>query len=341
MARKPRVEFEGAVYHVMCRGNRQEPIFEENRDYEVFLDTLGEVCKRTGWHVDAFALMGNHYHFLLETPEPNLVDGMRWFQGTYTQRFNARHQVWGHLFQGRYKALLVDDGEYFAAVADYIHLNPARDFANSPLAKMLSRVETWSLSDYTWSSYVGYLRPACRPEWLRTARVLSMLGMMDTSAGRSAYRRRMQKKVLEVLHDKNPVDINEQWKKIRRGWAFGSEEFLERMQRAVDGAMKGKRRDSFQGDAAKKHDESEAERLFSSGLTSCGLSSSDLEVLKKGDDRKKAIAWFIRRNTSVKNEWISGRLRMGNVSNLSRYIKIVEDAEDGELSRLKRKITAK
>ena len=107
MARKPRVEFEGAVYHVMCRGNRQEDIFWGDRDCEMFLDTLGEACGRCGWKAHAFALMGNHYHLLLETPEANLVDGMRWFQGTYTQRFNARHNVWGHLFQGRYKALLV------------------------------------------------------------------------------------------------------------------------------------------------------------------------------------------------------------------------------------------
>jgi len=97
----------------MCRGNRQEAIFRDDKDHERFLDTLGEVAERNGWLIHAFVLMGNHYHLLLETPEPNLVDGMRWFQSTYTQRFNARHKVWGHLFQGRYKALPVDQGEYF------------------------------------------------------------------------------------------------------------------------------------------------------------------------------------------------------------------------------------
>ncbi len=126
MARKPRVEFAGATYHVMCRGNRQESVFRDQKDCERFLDTLGELSERNGWLIHAFVLMGNHYHLLLETPEPNLVDGMRWLQSTYTQRFNARHKVWGHLFQGRYKALPVDEGEYFRTVADYIHLNPAR-----------------------------------------------------------------------------------------------------------------------------------------------------------------------------------------------------------------------
>ena len=105
MARKPRAQFEGATYLVMCRGNHQEPVFKVAKDRERFLDTLGEVSERNGWLIHAFVLMGNHYHLLLETPEPNLVDGMQWLQSTYTQRFNARHRVWGHLFQGRYRAL--------------------------------------------------------------------------------------------------------------------------------------------------------------------------------------------------------------------------------------------
>ena len=107
MARKPRVEYAGAVYHVMSRGNRRNLIFRDHRDKEIFMDTLEEACVRHGWRVHAFVLMDNHYHLLLETPEPNLVNGMKWFQGTYTQRVNSRHKEWGHLFQGRYKALVV------------------------------------------------------------------------------------------------------------------------------------------------------------------------------------------------------------------------------------------
>ena len=103
MPRKPRIEYAGAVYHVMSRGNRQEEIYRDDTDRELFLETLTEVCARTGWVVHACVLLNNH--ILLETPEPNLVVGMKWFQGTYTQRFNARIREWGHLFQGRYKAL--------------------------------------------------------------------------------------------------------------------------------------------------------------------------------------------------------------------------------------------
>jgi REP element-mobilizing transposase RayT len=130
-------EFEGAIYHIMSRGNRQEAIFRDDRDCEMFLDTLDEACTRTGWRVHAFCLMGNHYHLLLETPEANLVSGMKWLQGTLTQRINcrfaavsssqprfvSRHKLWGHLLQGRYKALLVDGagGDCFATVASYMN----------------------------------------------------------------------------------------------------------------------------------------------------------------------------------------------------------------------------
>src|SRR5437870_6211386 len=128
MARKARVQFAGAVYHVLDRGDRREAIFHDDMDRELFLQTLDQACRRTGWFIHAFVLMSNHYHFLLETPEPNLVAGMKWFQGTYTIRFNRRHKLRGHLFQGRYKAVVVDPEErrYFATLSDYIHLNPVR-----------------------------------------------------------------------------------------------------------------------------------------------------------------------------------------------------------------------
>ena len=105
-----------------------EAIFQDDLDRQMFLKTLGQACERAGWRVHSYVLMGNHYHLLIETPEANLCAGMRWFQGTYTIRHNARHKLHGHLFQGRYKAVVVDgeDGTYFRTVSDYIHLNPVR-----------------------------------------------------------------------------------------------------------------------------------------------------------------------------------------------------------------------
>jgi REP element-mobilizing transposase RayT len=115
MARKIRIEFPGAAYQLRA-------IYEDALDRKVWLETLGEACEKTGWRIHAWVMMSNHYHLLLETPEANLVAGMKWLQGTYTQRYNSRHELFGHLFQGRYKALVVDaaDGNYFGVVSTYI-----------------------------------------------------------------------------------------------------------------------------------------------------------------------------------------------------------------------------
>ena len=148
MPRQVRIEYEGATYHVMCRGDRREAIFADDHDRQTFLRTLAEVVGKTGWRLHAYVLMSNHYHLLLETPEPNLVRGMTWFQTTYTTRYNARHRTSGHLFGGRYKAVVIDleVPRYFAAVLTYIHLNPVR----AGLAKVGA-----GLLDYSWSSLPG------------------------------------------------------------------------------------------------------------------------------------------------------------------------------------------
>lgn len=327
MARKPRAEFAGATYHVMCRGNHQEAVFKDAKDNERFLDTVGEVSERNGWLIHAFVLMGNHYHLLIETPEPNLVDGMQWLQSTYTQRFSARHKVWGHLFQGRYKALPVDQGEYFRTVADYIHLNPARAHAFD--------LSNGVLGDFKWSSYCGIMRPAKRPGFLTVKRVLESHGWTDDASGRSRYRNYMKRRILDILHSNDPMAADEQWQKIRRGWAYGTDEFRLRVQDLLDEAVSGKRRDSFMGEEIRRHDEREAEKLIQQGLDLFGITEEDLLAFKKGDDHKKVIAWTIRKKTSVRVEWITQRLKMGVPSNFSRYIREVDESKEGPLWMLK------
>ena len=159
MPRKLRVEYPGAIYHVMNRGDRREPIFKDDADRKAFLATLGEACAKTGWQVHALCLMPNHFHLVVETPQANLVAGMKWFLGTYTGRFNRRHKLFGHLFSGRYKALVVEGSGngYLKAVCDYVHLNPSR-------AKLLKPDEP--LKEYRWSSWPEYLKsPARRWAW--------------------------------------------------------------------------------------------------------------------------------------------------------------------------------
>jgi REP element-mobilizing transposase RayT len=163
----------------MNRGDRREPIFLDDRDRKRFLETLAECCAKTRWQVHAYCLMPNHFHLVVETPQANLVGGMKWFLGTYTARFNRRHRLFGHLFSGRYKSLVVNDSGngYLKAVCDYVHLNPAR-------AGLVKPEEP--LRRFAWSSWPGcLLAPSQRPAWLRVERLLGEYHIpKDSAAGR-------------------------------------------------------------------------------------------------------------------------------------------------------------
>ena len=141
MARPLRIEYPGALYHVTARGNARQRIYNDSKDCQAFLDLLGKLSDRYHWLCHAYCLMTNHYHLLLETPEGNLAEGMRQLNGIYTQAFNRRHHKVGHVFQGRYHAILVDKDCYLLEVARYIVLNPVR-------AKMVKEAQA-----YLWSSY--------------------------------------------------------------------------------------------------------------------------------------------------------------------------------------------
>ena len=260
MGRSPRIEFAGALYHVMSRGNRQEDIFFDDRDRRVFLDAIDEVCGRTGWIIHAYVLMRNHYHLLLETTEPNLVDGMRWLQGTYTKRFNMRHKLWGHLLQGRYKALVIDpQKEYFRTVGDYIHLNPARahcfDLTKAPLESFL------------WSSYPCYLFPRSRPAWLDAKRLLGAHGFADDEAGRSRFEESTRFRVRQLIESTNPMEFDDDWKSIRRGWVYGDEAYKKSLKKIIGERTAVHARNSYSVDAINSHDEQAAERMLAEGLS--------------------------------------------------------------------------
>jgi len=295
MARKARVEFDGALYHVLERGDRQEIIFRDDADRRRFLETLGEACERTGWRVHAYVLMSNHYHLMLETPQANLVAGMRWFQTTYTARFNRRHRLSGHLFQGRYKAVVVDPEErgYFVTVSDYIHLNPVR-------ARMISLEER--LFDYRWSSYPGYVASKERSAWLEADRVLGELGLRDDAEGRRRYAERMRSRAVEELAGRAEADGVAE---LRRGWCVGGAGFRERMLRLLETAAErlGRRRSSPRDASVRRdHGLDGAERLLAEGLDRLALRAEDLPGLKKGDARKAALAAHIRARTAVPNQ---------------------------------------
>ena len=271
----------------------------------------------------AYVLMGNHYHLLLETPAANLVAGMQWLQSTYAKRFNAVHREWGHLFQGRYKAIPVEPGSgYFPAVATYIHLNPVRmkgfDFEHSRLA------------DCRWSSYPAYEGKGPRFGWLCVERVMDGLGMADTAAGRRKYAEYMAGRVEEARHGGQPWKADENWRRIRRGWHFGGEGFRREMLGRVEGALQKGKRASFSGEEVREQGEARAEAWIAKGMGKLGLSDADLASLKMNCPEKYALAWLARRNTDARPAWIKKRLSMGTATGFAGFLGKLEHARHGE-----------
>ena len=303
MARKLRIEYPGAIYHVMNRGDRCEPIFKNDVDRRRFLETLAETCVKTAWQVHAWCLMQNHFHLVVETPQPNLVAGMKWFLGTYTGRFNRRHKLSGHLFGGRYKALVVDGSSsgYLRTVCHYVHLNPAR-------AKLLSPDQ--SLRAFPWSSIVEYLKtPRQRPSWLRVDRLLGEMGIpQDTPAGRRQFELRLEE--LRAQEDGN------QWKAIRRGWCLGDAAFRQELLKQMSGRMG----EHHYGTERRESEQEKAERLVKGGLAKARWTEEDLKARRKSDPVKVRLAARLRTETTMTLKWISERLQMGAWTHLNKRL---------------------
>jgi len=329
MARKIRLEYAGAVYHVMARGNQGRRIYANEADRKLWLQTLGEGCEQTGWRIHAYVLMPNHYHLLVETPEANLVAGMKWQQSIYTQRYNARHRIFGHLFQGRYKALVVDgaEGNYFAVVSTYIHLNPAR-------AHLLGKD---GLADYPWSSYPAYVRARMgRPSWLTTERVMGNLGLQ--AGDRAGYAAYVEGRAMELKRKGGREELNEQWRAIRRGWYLGGDGFRERLLARAERVLQGVRPSTYSGGAKREHGQEQAERLLGLGLEVLGMEGVDLAQAAKGMAEKQVLAWWLCGRTTVRRRWVSERLGMGDESRVSQAIRRVQQPVDPGLARLKKQI---
>ena len=311
MARPLRIEYAGATYHVMARGNQGRAIFKDDRDRQRFLDTLGEACDKTGWRIHAWVLMGNHYHLLAETPEANLVVGMKWLQGTYTQRYNGRHKVFGHLFQGRYKAVPVEAANvgYLEAVSTYIHLNPAR--------AGLIEIGKEKLKRYRWSSYPWYLSlPGRGPAWLERRRVMGALRLKPED--RRGYEIYLEGRVLELGLKSGRAELEGQWKALRRGWYVGGDRFAVKLRDQIERLVRGCRRESHSGGIKREHGEQAAEHMLQHGLSSLRLTADDLALPPKVSAEKAALADWLRERTTVSLRWVSTRLDMGHYTNASR-----------------------
>ena len=311
MARALRIEYERASYHVMSRGNRGAKIFQRQEDVDLWLRTLGEACERSQLIVHAYCVMNTHYHLLLETPKGNLVEGMKWLQGAFTQRYNSRHREWGHLFQGRYKAKVVDeDPTYFRTVGLYILLNP--------VDAGLVDLQKDELDRYPWSSFQAQRSaPSKRPDWLVAGRLFSSFGIgADSVVGRRAFAAYVQERGLSLQLKKLSKEEAGAWRKMERGWVHGGAEFRKAMIAFLEEEGAANRAEA--GDQKRDIGEAAAGQALDKGLAVFELKKSALRDLKKGDPRKLLLAGWLRSHFPVSTKWCAEALHMGHPSTNTR-----------------------
>ena len=299
MARNLRIESAGASYHVLTRGNSRADVFSSEGAKRAFLKCLGEACAKTGWKVHAWCMMTNHYHLAIETPEPNLVEGMQWFQGTFAARFNRFRREHGHIFQGRYKALVVEAGAALGALCHYIHLNPVR----------AGILDVEQLGLWPWSSYRWLQHPDKRADWFRPGPALESAGSLaDTPAGRNCYQ-----DYLRWLSAETIAQQHLGFDRMSRGWALGSQDFKQELM----------------------HEEKRRRAALSLGTTETLEArelawTDEIQRLKallprvndgtnsKSADWKVAIATHMKDVTTASNRWLAEHLEMGSLFTVSR-----------------------
>jgi REP element-mobilizing transposase RayT len=294
MARPLRIEFPGAVYHVTSRGNEKRRIFRSDRDHKAFLDFLGHAAKRFGWSVTAWVLMTNHFHLVIQTPEPNLSRGMHWLNGSYAGWFNKQHKRWGHLFGGRFKAFLIDKETYFIEVLRYVALNPVR-------AGLAARPEA-----YRWSSYRATAGLEAAPEWLDVNAALTPFAP-DTELAQSYYSEFVSAKVGsdECL-----------WDKLINGIYLGDEGWAKKMRRAVEAKLRSTDHPKVQRAVGRP----KMHEVVAAVARVAGVAASTIREVRGGCLRR-LVAWIGWHEGLVTLRTIAASLRLrseGHVSGLIR-----------------------
>jgi putative transposase len=301
MPRKPRIEYPGAVYHVLNRGNYRQDLFAIEGAGPSFEQTLFETCDRFGWQLYAYVLMSNHFHLCVKTKDGRLVSGMQWLQSSFANRFNKKVKDRGHVFQGRYKALLIEEGESVLRVVNYIHLNPVR--AGIETVKTLRRYELSS-----FPKFFRRKRPACliSRDWLWLAGDLKA-----TAAGMRCYHR-----YLAMVAEEQADPRSALYGELCRGWYIGTKEGKKAL---VEDLEEGRLGTEGLGKAAGYGPE-RAERLLERGLERLGKRSQDLETDLKLAEWKVVLAAWIRLQCGVSNRWFSEWMHMGSIYNVSKAV---------------------
>ena len=223
MARPIRIEYPGAFYHVTCRGNERKPIFRDDADRHAFLDMLAASLETFKVSLHGYVLMDNHFHLIIETSEANLGKLMQRFNTAYTVYYNRRHNRNGHLYQGRYKAILIDADEYLLELSRYVHLNPVRirKYSKSPIDEKKTILES-----YRWSSYGGYIRQRHRQPFVTYDMIFAMMGGRDTPTSRRQYKQFILSGIIDDLSGTYWDDLK--WQMLK-----GTEAFADRIYATV------------------------------------------------------------------------------------------------------------
>ncbi|MGE3819585.1 MAG: transposase [Isosphaeraceae bacterium] len=299
MPRRLRIEYEGAIYHVMARGNARQVIVHDDADRGRLLDDLGRCVVRAGWELIAFVLMSNHLHLLVKTPRPNLGRGMQAFLSAYSLWCNRHRRRSGHLFQGRYKAEMIEGEAYYWTVSRYIHLNPVR-------AGLVPRPELWK-----WSSYPGYLDPSRRPPWVATDSLLAAWnGEFGGSDPVAAYARFVE----AGLAEPPPSPFRETF----GGWVLGSAAFVDRLR-----ALAGPVTENPPIPETRQLAGSDPERICVTVAAFYGLDPEALRTKGGSHVARGVAAWLCRRHTEAPLRELAVRLglsRADSVPNLTRRV---------------------
>lgn len=299
MARKLRIQFNAAIYHVISRGNYRRDLFESPGEAKAFLETVREAKERMGWRVHAYVLMRNHYHLAIETPEPNLVQGMHWLQTTWASRFNRFRKESGHLFQGRYRAILVENGEVLGKVVDYIHLNPVR-------AKIVAADQ---VKNYRWSSLAGIVRG---DGWVDDVGWRASGRFVAGPAGCKAY----EAYLVEVGQDEAA------WARLglqglSKGWALGTHAWRrtlakEHAQLAINPGL--------EKTEVRELRELVWENAVQAGLRLHAKTEEDLSAKPFAPPWKLELADTVQRSAGASVAWLAQRLHLGKPSSVRSYL---------------------
>ncbi len=308
MARKLRIQYPGAIYHVINRGNYKSDVFGEPGAAQAFVATLEEAVDRYGWRLSGYVVMRNHFHLAVQTPEPNLTLGMHWLQCTFATRFNRLRKENGHLFQGRYRAILLESNHDLARVVDYIHLNPVRAGLVSPEQAV----------QFRWSSLNRFYKNQ-RFNGLSTIGWMQSIGLEDSTEGWQEYGNRLQRKATVSTESARAEHTA-----LTSGWAIGSDTWKETTlstQIPDDLATRSPNSGRLSGEILSVK---WALRLKQE-LVEAGKSQQDVLSARKGADWKVVIANRLQRELGVSIKWIARELNMGKSgsvrANLWKYRK--------------------